>query len=77
MTNDRGDGFQAEVHDSGGVVKGMYWFAGPKGKILTKTYLSYSRGYRLAYLSEMGVALPPPTIFTNKHTRNSFLRRTH
>ena len=31
----------------------------PKGKILTKTYMSYKTGYRLAYLSEMGVALPP------------------
>merc|ERR1712066_1119717 len=59
MAYDTADGFRAEVRDAGGVVKGVYGFTGPNGKIATKTYLSDGKGYRLASLSEMGVELPP------------------
>lgn len=58
MAYDTADGFRAETRDAGGVVKGVYGFTGPNGKIITKTYLSDSKGYRLASLSEMGVELP-------------------
>merc|ERR1712013_495721 len=59
MAYDTADGFRAEVRDAGGVVKGVYGFTGPNGNIITKTYLSDGKGYRLASLSEMGVELPP------------------
>merc|ERR1711892_299099 len=59
MAYDTADGFRAEVRDAGGVVKGVYGYTGPNGKIITKTYLSDSHGYRLASLSELGVELPP------------------
>jgi hypothetical protein len=59
MAYDTADGFRAEVRDAGGVVKGVYGFTGPHGKMVTKTYLSDGKGYRLASLSEMGVELPP------------------
>jgi len=58
MAYDTADGFRAEVRDAGGVVKGVYGFTGPNGKIITKSYLSDGQGYRLASLSEMGVELP-------------------
>ena len=59
MAYDTADGFRAEVRDAGGVVKGVYGYKGPNGKIITKTYLSDSQSYRLASLSELGVELPP------------------
>jgi len=59
MAYDTADGFRAEVRDAGGVVKGVYGFKGPNGKIITKTYLSDGEGYRLASLSELGLKLPP------------------
>jgi len=58
MAYDTADGFRAEVRDAGGVVKGVYGYTGPNGKIITKSYLSDGQGYRLASLSEMGVELP-------------------
>merc|ERR1712106_1116250 len=58
MAYDTADGIRAEVRDAGGVVKGVYGFTGPNGKIITKSYLSDGQGYRLASLSEMGVELP-------------------
>jgi len=58
MAYDTADGFRAEMRDAGGVVKGVYGFTGPDGKIITKTYLSDKKGYRLASFSELGVELP-------------------
>ena len=41
------------------VSRGIYGHRSPAGDLVTQTYLSDGRGFRLAPLTELGVELPP------------------
>jgi len=60
LAYDAEDGFRAESRGKDGVVKGVFGHRSPSGKLVTQTYLSDDQGFRLAPLTELGVAISTP-----------------